>query len=88
MKEHLNKEEEFRSFKIPDKFFNKLFEFTGSEEANKGYILVYVDQNGNPIVRTETSSAIIEMGLRKALMRFLKEAEDNEKSVDIGDVEE
>lgn len=80
--------EEYRKFKIPDKFFDKLFEFTGSDESSKGYILVYVDQDGCPIIRTETSSAIIEMGLRKALGRFLKEAENNEESVDIGETEE
>lgn len=75
--------ENFKQFKIPDNYFNRLFEFTGSDESSKGFILAYVSQDGCPIIYTKVASSIVEMGLRKALEKFLLEAENSEEGIDI-----
>ena len=75
--------ENFKQFKIPENYFNRLYEFTGSDESSKGFILAYVSQDGCPIIYTKVSSAIVEMGLRKALEKFLLDAENEEQGIDI-----
>lgn len=80
--------QKFSHFNIPKKFFDKLYEFTGSDESNRGFILAYVPQDGDPIVYTKAAGSIIEMGLRKALEQFLMDAENSGQNVDIGEVEE
>lgn len=76
---------EFKKFKIPDAFFEKLYEFTGVDESSRGFVLAYVDQSGAPVICTKTANSIVEMGLRKALDTFLVSSENNEESVDIGE---
>ena len=40
----------FQQFQIPKKFFDKLYEFTGSEESSRGFICAYLKQDGDPVV--------------------------------------
>ena len=82
MKKEQNSEN-FKHFKIPENYFNKFFEFTGSDDSSKGFIVAYVSQDGCPVIYTKVASSIVEMGLRKALEKYLIEAENNEESVDM-----
>ena len=70
-------------FHIPEKFLNQLYDFTGSPNAGRGFVLSYVDDDGRAIVFSRTSSQIVEMGLRKALEKYLSQIEDIETSFDI-----
>ena len=45
--------------------------------------MAYVSQDGCPVIYTKVASSIVEMGLRKALEKYLIEAENNEESVDM-----
>lgn len=45
--------------------------------------MAYVDQDGCPVIYTKVASSIVEMGLRKALEKYLIEAENSEESVDM-----
>ncbi len=75
--------ENFKSFKIPDNFFNKLFEFTGNQDENsKGFIVAYVNQEGYPLVYTKVASPIVEMGLIKSLEKYLDEVNNADDCVD------
>jgi len=78
--------ESFKQFKIPENFFNKLFEFTGSDESSKGFIVAYVSQDGCPMIYTKVASPIVEMGLIKALEKYLLEVDNPEEIVDSSDV--
>lgn len=71
--------EEFPIFKVPQKFLQKFFDFTGSTEGNRGYIVAFVDQGGRPMVHTMAENQIVEMGLRKALETYLEAQEDTEE---------
>ena len=74
-------------FTIPASFLEKMYEFTGDGD-NGGFILAYVSPSGNPMINCKISSQIVEMGLRKALERFLEDMEMGEKTaMDEGDLD-
>jgi len=70
--------ENLNVFSIPEAMLQKLFEFTGDADHSKGFILAYVDQEGKPMVYTRSQNQIIEMGLRKALEKYLISLEEYE----------
>jgi len=81
-----NNSEEFRSFKIPENYFNKLFEFTGStDESSKGFIVAYVNQEGCPLIYTKIASPIVQMGLMKALENYIDSVNNGDEPVDMND---
>lgn len=80
--------ENLGDFIMPDSMLEKLFELSGDENQGKGFILAFVDQSGKPIVFTKTQNQIIEMGLRKALERYLEESEISNLMYDDLDDEE
>lgn len=71
-------EEDFPSFILPESFLKQLFEFSGSTEGNRGFLLAFVNQEGSPMVYTKTDNQIIEMGLRKAIEKYIIESEESE----------
>jgi len=75
--------EDFKNFKIPDNYFNKLYEFTGSDESSKGFIVAYVSQDGCPMIYTKVASPLVEMGLIKAIEKYLNEIDNAEESIDM-----
>lgn len=75
--------ESFKNFKIPENYFNKLFEFTGADESSKGFIVAYVSQDGCPMIYSKIASPIVEMGLIKAIEKYLDEMDKDEDSVDM-----
>ena len=87
----MNSEEEDKNFNqvsIPDSFLEKMYEFTGDGDSAGGFILAYVNDKGEPMVNCKIGSQIIEMGLRKALERFLEDLEMGEKAtMDEGDTD-
>jgi hypothetical protein len=86
MKKEQNSEN-FKNFKIPENYFNRLFEFTGSDESSKGFIVAYVSQDGCPMIYTKVANPIVEMGLIKALEKYLNEIDNQEDSIDMSQEE-
>jgi hypothetical protein len=71
-------ENDLPEFVLPGSFLDQLFEFSGSTDGNKGFLLAFVNQNGSPVVYTKADNQIIEMGLRKAIERYIIESEEAE----------
>ena len=69
-----------KNFSIPDSFLNKMYEFTGDGD-NGGFIIAYVNQEGQVAINCKIGSQIVEMGLRKALETFLTDMEFGEKTI-------
>ena len=69
-------------FILPEQFLDQIFEFSGSADGNKGFLLAFVNQQGSPVIYTRTDNQIIEMGLRKALEKFLIDSEEAESHID------
>ena len=63
-------------FAIPDNFLDKLYELTGSVEKYKGFVLIYSNEKGNPIIFNKCESHLVEMGLIKTLETYLEKTED------------
>ena len=77
--------ENFKQFKIPENYFNKLYEFSGSDESSTGFIVAYVSQDGCPMIYTKVANPIVEMGLVKALEKYLDEVDNEQNSIDMTD---
>jgi hypothetical protein len=77
--------ENFKQFKIPENYFNNLYEFSGSDESSKGFIVAYVSQDGCPMIYTKVANPIVEMGLVKALEKYLDEVDKEQNSIDMAD---
>ena len=83
--------ENLSKFHLPENILNQLFEFSGSNSGDSGFILSFVNQDGLPSVITKASSPIVEMGLRKALEQYLDQLASQEIELnsggDLGDEE-
>tara|TARA_Y100001937_G_scaffold123707_1_gene187028 strand:+ start:894 stop:1184 length:291 start_codon:yes stop_codon:yes gene_type:complete len=75
-------------FSLPESFLDQLYEFTGSPNSNKGFVLVYTDQNGRPMVYARADSQIIEMGLRKSMEKYIIDVENSEGILNLRDEDE
>lgn len=71
------------NFSIPKEFLNQLYDFTGGKDGNSGFVLSYVNDQGKALVYSKASSEIVEMGLRKALEKYLMQMEEGEISIDL-----
>jgi hypothetical protein len=69
-------------FQIPEDFLEQLFEFTGNASTeSKGFMLCYVNQDGSPMILSKIGTQITEMGLRKALEKYLIQIEEADISI-------
>tara|TARA_R110002020_G_scaffold86144_3_gene212402 strand:- start:3936 stop:4196 length:261 start_codon:yes stop_codon:yes gene_type:complete len=73
-------DEEFsmEKFQLPESFLEQLFEFSGSTDGNRGILLAFVNQEGSPMIFSKADNQIIEMGLRKAVEKYLLDSEEAE----------
>ena len=80
---NLNKDE-LPKFQLPHGMLEQLFEFSGSDDGNSGYLLIFVNQDGGPMVFSMCSNQITALGLRKAAEKFLLDSEEAETNFDSG----
>jgi hypothetical protein len=78
MNDHNDEEFSMESFQLPESFLEQLFEFSGSTEGNRGILLAFVNQEGSPLIFTKADNQIIELGLRKAVEKYLLDSEEAE----------
>lgn len=70
-----------KNFSIPESFLDKMYEFTGDGSDTGGFIIAYVNQEGQVVINCKIGSQIVEMGLRKALETFLTDMEFGERTM-------
>lgn len=75
-------------FQLPANLIEKLYEFTGdSHDSSKGMLIAYTDHKGSPMIFCKAGSSIVEMGIRKALEKYLIEVEGADFPFDISEKE-
>ncbi len=62
-------------FVLPEKLLDQLYEFSGTGDSAKGFLLAFVGPSGSPTIYTKTDTQIVEMGLRKAVEQYLEQLE-------------
>lgn len=74
-------------FEIPEKIFDKIYEFSSAHESSRGILIAYLADNGQPLVYSRYGSKVVEFGLRKAMEMYLEELEavSTIHGVDFGD---
>jgi len=75
--DNINKEK----FILPPKFIEELYELTGAGASHKGFFLAIVDEDGDPSIYFKHDSKIVELGLRDAVRKFIKMADEEELGV-------
>ena len=63
---------------IPESLLSKLFDATGSASGgNKGFILVTVNDKGDPTLLSRVENSCVHFALRRAMELFLDAEENN-----------
>lgn len=73
--------EDNTEFAIPENFLDKLYELTGSANKYKGFILVYSNEKGTPIIFNKCEAPLIEMGLTKTLESYLEKVQEENNDI-------
>lgn len=71
-------ENSISNFILPESFLQQLFDFSGSTDGNRGFLLAFVNQDGSPMIYTKSDNEIVQMGLRKALEKYIIQSEESE----------
>jgi hypothetical protein len=71
-------------FTLPKKLIDQLYEFSGSTEGTRGFLLLHINQDGTPVVYFRADNQILELGLRKALEQFVLDFEEADKPIGLG----
>lgn len=61
---------------LPTSILSKLFDVTGSPDgANKGYLLFFINENGEPTLTSRTSNQCANIALHSTLKIYTEENE-------------
>lgn len=77
--------DEINQFAIPESYLKRLYDFTGTSDKDRGFMLAYVNQEGQVMIMQKAESQIIDLGLRKGVEKFLIDMEESEGRMDIDD---
>jgi hypothetical protein len=78
-----------QTFQFPPELLEKIYELSGDvNESSKGFMLAFADQSGAPMIFSKCGSQIVDMGIRKALEKYLIEIENVDSPFDINDDQE
>jgi hypothetical protein len=70
------KKPKFNKFNIPDSFLDTLYELTGSIDSHKGYVVCFIDEQGNGQVKSKFDSQATEFALLKFLEVYAQNNND------------
>jgi len=65
------------SFKLPESITTKLYDLTGtSNGGTKGFILFYINSDGEPAIVNKFENLCVSMALRKTMELFIDNYQD------------
>lgn len=65
--------EQSEAFKLPQTLLDKLYSFTGETNKHKGMLLVYISENGEPVVYTKFQDKPSEVCILSTAKDFIKQ---------------
>lgn len=68
-------------FTLPVQIIEQLYELSGSGATHKGFFLAIVDEDGDPSIYFKHDSKIVELGLRAAIDKYLKLADEQDSGI-------
>jgi len=72
--------EEFNKTDPVPRILDKLLEWTGRDKVGHGFIICYIDENGDPQMKSMASSKIVELGLRNYLSARIRDFDEIESN--------
>lgn len=73
---------------MPPNLIEQLYELSGNADKYKGVVLAYISEDGIPLIYAKYDSQVIEFGLRKALEKYLENADNEEITLRGSDLDE
>lgn len=73
---------------MPPNLIEQLYELSGNADKYKGVVLAYISEDGVPLIYAKYDSQVIEFGLRKALEKYLENADNEEITLRGSDLDE
>lgn len=83
-----NLTEEMPKFHMPPNLIEQLYELSGNADKYKGVVLAYISEDGVPLIYAKYDSQVIDFGLRKALEKYLENADNEEITLRGSDLDE
>jgi hypothetical protein len=80
--------EEMPKFQMPANLIEQLYELSGNADKYKGVVLAYISEDGVPLIYAKYDSQVIEFGMRKALEKYLDNADAGEITINGADFDE
>lgn len=65
-------------FQMPPNLIDQLYELSGNADKYKAIVLGYISEDGVPLIYAKYDSQVVEFGMRKALEKYLENADSNE----------
>lgn len=73
---------------MPPNLIEQLYELSGNADKYKGVVLAYISEDGVPLIYAKYDSQVIDFGLRKALEKYLENADNEEITLRGSDLDE
>jgi len=65
-------------FQMPPNLIDQLYELSGNADKYKAIVLGYISEDGVPLIYAKYDSQVVEFGMRKAIEKYLENADSNE----------
>lgn len=69
---------EMSKFQMPPNLIDQLYELSGNADKYKAIVLGYISEDGVPLIYAKYDSQVVEFGMRKAIEKYLENADSNE----------
>jgi hypothetical protein len=79
---------EMSKFQMPPNLIDQLYELSGNADKYKAIVLGYISEDGVPLIYAKYDSQVVEFGMRKALEKYLENADAGEIMFGGGNLDE
>jgi hypothetical protein len=79
---------EMSKFQMPPNLIDQLYELSGNADKYKAIVLGYISEDGVPLIYAKYDSQVVEFGMRKALEKYLENADSSEFMFGGGNLDE
>jgi len=77
----ITKSDKGKPFQVPKTYIEQIYELSGDADKYKGMFLLFLSEEGTPVIYCKYDSQIVEFGVRKALEKYLDHMDGQETSL-------
>jgi hypothetical protein len=69
--------EQNEAFRLPQTLLDKIYSFTGATDKHKGMLMVYISENGEPVIYTKFQDKPSEVCILSTAKDFIEQVTSN-----------